>query len=119
MFDTIQLGPRSVNVRENRTVTEKRAPTDESVRLLVDVVQIRSNKLDGKCFIFENHPTNTLRVRLVFKFNDEKLDWTVDVDRFKGPKERLDFLHEEVSKMIAGHLLGVFAPEFAESILKR
>ncbi len=110
--------------------TEKRAPTDESVRLLremrqaaeddlVDVVQIRSNKLDGKCFVFENHPTNSLRIRFVLDLNGDKLDWTVDVDRFKTPEERLDFLRAEVAKRMADALIEAFAPEFARSIFSR
>jgi hypothetical protein len=130
MFDTYQTGPRAVDVQETRTVTERRAPTDESVRLLremrqaaedslVDVVQIRSNRLEGKCFFFEQYPTNSLRVRFVFALNETKLDWEVDVDRFKTPEERLAFLHAEVAKRFAAHLLEVFSPEFARSILRR
>lgn len=110
--------------------TERRAPTDESVRLLkemrqaaeddlVDVVQIHSNKLDGKCFVFENHPTNSLRVRFVFDLNGERIDWTVDVDKFQTPEDRLEFLRAEVAKRFAQHLIVAFAPEFAQSILSR
>lgn len=110
--------------------TEKRAPTDESVRLLkemrqaaeddlVDVVQIRSNKLDGKCFVFQNHPTNSLRVRFVFDLNGDKLDWEFDVDAFKTPEERLDFLRAEVAKRFADALIEHFGTEFARSIFGR
>ena len=96
MFNTYKIdnsyrGPEEINV------TEKKAPTDESIRLLnefqqkafdniVECVQLSNNELtDAKYWIYPDHYSFTQCARIRFKLNGKVKDF-----EFTLPHERTD-----------------------------
>lgn len=106
------------------TVTENKAPTDESVRLLnslqekalanlVKTVKVSNNVIDGVLFIFEAQAETFQRKGiLVFKINgvEYKIENTYDLDNTINFSEELSVesfvkkIISELSKEIATHL---------------
>ena len=81
MFDTYQVGPRSLNA--NVSVTENRAPPDESVRLLREMEQkaereiLQAVRLDGNEFKGVMHKTydpmtDEDRYAVIFELNGKR-----------------------------------------------
>jgi len=92
VFDTTVVGlggdgPKHVTA----TVTEKRAPTDESVRLLremeaaseasvVAAGRLSHNSLSGSWYIFQDSMTLRARAKYVYKLNGEDITGEVELD---------------------------------------
>jgi hypothetical protein len=99
-------------------VSEHRAPTDESVRLLREMEKaaedkvfarftVGGNMLKGKAQLWEEMASNTVKIRIAFTLNDEKHDWTVETDRFDwhDRKKVAEIVHAELAKRLARLLM--------------
>lgn len=118
----VYLLPRDPTVhRSEVTITEKRAPTDESVRLLREMeakaqaevlkaVSITDNGFDCVIHQFRDHLSDLMRWRAVFKLNGKQMTADIETD----PRE--DFggganlqammkLRDEMAKVIAAEVL--------------
>lgn len=114
MFDRYHLGPRSVHVTESRNVTEKRAPTDDSVRLLREMEAaaraevIKSVRVEGNGFncvaqrMFEAS-SGDMMLRAIFELNGVSMTAAV---RSRDPSELVEALVAEIARVIAVEAVG-------------
>ena len=117
MFNTYHIGPRSMHVSQHSTseVTEKRAPTDESVRLLremeaaarqnvLDTIPIGNTNLDLKLLIEGKCGGMEMSLTLLIKINGQshrcQLSDLADF-RFMSREEKITSLKTAVSKELA------------------
>ena len=82
-------------------VTEKRAPTDESVKLLnemqqkafdnlISCIQLNDNELkDVKCWIFPDNLSWQEKMRICFKMNGKVVDFTITLPHKYTNKEEI------------------------------
>ncbi len=81
MFDRYELGPSHVEV--NTRITEQRAPTDESVRLLKEMegaarekllesVRVQNCGIDAVLHRYEDCLTQQTRFLIIYKINGEQ-----------------------------------------------
>ena len=100
----------------NVTITEKRAPTDESVKLLREMEQaardavIGSIVLDSNGFkgvtLFNERPWEACFVAtVVYEFNGKKETCEVRMDYYLTVEERVDKVIKELADHIARHTL--------------
>lgn len=100
------------NHYHNVNVTEKRAPTDESVRLLKELEKAAFDKMLGS---FEL-PSNVVRSRvavnqdplrwknqfyILTEINGKKYEMRVDVDSDRDRREQIDLLYKGLSEQLA------------------
>lgn len=108
------------------TVTEKRAPTDESVRLLRELEEAAEkrvlergaspdNDLNYTWTIRHNYAENTLTICVRFSLNGREHTRTFEwpMSRWCGdPRERLKGIRDEVAHVIATEVVhGLITPE--------
>lgn len=121
MFDRLVLaaGPRSVHHSHAATITEKRAPTDESVRLLKEfeekaeakvVAAISVGDTTFECVLHQQEDmlSDKLLYRAIFSLNGKKMTADYEVERWRGdvqPHEILSGIRDAVAKEIATHIL--------------
>lgn len=110
---------RTEYITTRTEVTEKRAPTDESVRLLREMraeaekdriasFQMPGNTMHGVVEVYQSPIDQTLRAKAVFDINGTRL--TADASEYlKGDREPrealLMALHEKVAQTIATEVL--------------
>ena len=111
MFDrTVVVG--GGRHRHTHYVTEKRAPTDESVRLLKEMeekadgkriasLRLPSNHLDGVVHFERDFASQKFVARAHFKVNGHQLQVSADCWIDDGPEAALDKVKEAVAKEIA------------------
>ena len=116
MFFRSPYGDYPQNTTVN--VTEKRAPTDESVRLLKEMEEAARNKIlktivvadtSFECKIHKMvDPINDQDVySVIYSLGRQKKNTQVRVDRYKNltPQEIAVFIRDEVAVDISNHLL--------------
>ncbi len=117
----------NVNVDSHQTVTEKRAPTDESVRLLGEMqkaaedrlvcsISCQSTKFSFTAHVFDNHMEFEQRMRVRFSLGDSNYDLNVKLDR-DTPHSREQYIsavHKLLSETIAAKILSGSYSEFAK-----
>jgi hypothetical protein len=117
MFDTYlsgpgYRGPSSVNV----SVTEKRAPTDESVRLLNEMqkkaeanllaaLHLDNNELKGMVHIYQDVLRASKNVVVVFELNGKQVRHESKIKEWVPKDEIPGILVKELSQTIACELL--------------
>lgn len=109
--------PRTQYVDRHVTIEEKRAPTDESVKLLremeakaeaeiVKAVQVSSQHFECVVHCALDEMSDQMRWRAIFKLNGKQMTAVVSVDR---PERDLAVpfakLRDEMAKVIAGEVL--------------
>lgn len=118
MFDrTTILAPRAPSSTYVH-VTEKRAPTDESVRLLKEFEEKAAAKVRSAvsvntglfdCVIQEemDFPSDTLKVRAVFSLNDQKMEAQVQRRGYEpdDPQKLATDLRDAMATKIASHII--------------
>lgn len=115
----VQVSPPK-SVRIEKTVTEKRAPTDESVKLLREMEQsardsvtkalrLTNNTFDGVLHVETDQMSDTIMMRVTFDLNGKRIE--VDHSKPRGLKGRddkmklLSELHEKISNKVASEIL--------------
>lgn len=117
MFDTYYArpsysGPSSVNV----SVTENRAPTDESVRLLNEMqkkvesnllasLHLDNNELKGMVHIYKDVLRASKNVVVMFELNGKKVRHESNIKEWVPKDEIPGILVKELSQTIACELL--------------
>jgi hypothetical protein len=99
-------------------VTEKRAPTDESVRLLREMentakkevlkaVQLPSNDLSGVVHLMRDYMSCSTNVAVLFKLNGKEHKVIISLDDFRHADmdSRIEQMVEQVSKYLAANIL--------------
>lgn len=115
MFDTHHHGPRSIH--QTTTVTEKRAPTDESVRLLkemeqaaedklLSITRLKENRLDATWHLFENPAQDNMEAICRFMLNGQEHRIKIPIERSMRyqPDEIGTKIHEAITREIAAVL---------------
>lgn len=108
----------TIEVNQRTEITERRAPTDESVRLLsemeraaenrlVSVMRCESNKLKFTAHVFEIMGGFENRMRVRCALNDEVMDFDVNLDdaRFDSQEAMILKCRDEIAKQIANRIL--------------
>lgn len=114
MFDTIRIGGTQY---VHSSVTEKRAPTDESVRILSEMEAAAEKRViergNSKCAssglevrwtcIHDNFDPDALKLHLFFSINgrEHHLNLSTCPSKFMDPKEKFRLIHEQVVKCVA------------------
>jgi hypothetical protein len=119
MFDSYQIGPRSIDAHVN--VTEKRAPTDESVRLLkemqreaekrvLEVVRVDNNDFNCVLHKLDDHLNSMTRLVAIFSLNGKKLQAEHCFDTLHFDREEVVIgIRDAVAKEIANHIASAFS----------
>ena len=98
MFDTYQAVTRENYVTKNVNVVEKRAPTDESVKLLremetkareqvIESVAVADTQFAGVLHTYEDYISDKSHVRCVFSMNGNKHVAEYSVNSFDATRE--------------------------------
>ncbi|CAB4122678.1 hypothetical protein UFOVP33_36 [uncultured Caudovirales phage] len=98
MFDRTIIN-QTDSIRADITVTEKRAPTDESVRLLremetkakaevIKAITLNDHRFDGVIHSMMEHLTGTHILRFVYSVNGKKLTTDFRIDMFDTSPEK-------------------------------
>lgn len=114
MFNTYLT--RSTPTTSYHNVTEKRAPTDESVRLLKEFEQAAKDKVIGVQQLDNNLISATLwqmedilsykdNYKILLKINGKTMTIDVTVDHNKSRDQKADAIYDALSKNIAGNLM--------------
>ena len=129
MFNKIyQNHNKTVDV--TTTVTEKRAPTDESVRLLkemesaarakiIEVIEVKSNIFTAKAVYWDNCPMNAISCTVLFDLNGTRKEFSFSVDNFESVDGRLKQFYEECTKQMGRVLIEAIAQGTAANIFLR
>ncbi len=119
MFDTyrtvVQPGPSHISV------TEKRAPTDESVRLLkefeaeaknkvLNAVSVKNTVFDGVLHHTHDLHSDKFRFACVFKLNGERMTASFEINTEEANKEKVaigirDAIAAQIANSIATELM--------------
>lgn len=111
------LAPRSQTVYNRTEVVERRAPTDESVKLLKEMEEkaeakliatlpLKNNLFEGTVVIDHYLADMTIRARLVFVLNGKQI--VVTESAYEGDGARVELmqkLHDATAKKIAAEIL--------------
>ena len=130
MFDTYQVGPRSVSHHHDTNITEKRAPTDESVRLLREMEKAaedsilergrsENNDLHYRWHILQNPGFDDLKLVAQFTLNgkDHRFDTRWSLTRFEKPEEKLKIIRDEVLGYLANQITYDLVKSHSRSLL--
>lgn len=119
MFDRNHLhlhdhgGPSHISV----TKTEKRAPTDESVRLLREMesaakgqvlasVRVENTPVDGVLYVMEDFMSDQTIFACVFKVNGKRLEARHEARRGASREDVAIGVRDAIAKVIANELTG-------------
>jgi hypothetical protein len=117
MFDTYETGSGNQNHYYRTEITEKRAPTDESIRLLREMEQkaqeqvINALRLDGNEFKFIiQHLWSEMEYShkfiMIYDLNGKRIVVKAALPSMKQDKQKVaDMLIDELAKSIASELL--------------
>lgn len=129
MFDNYYTAPaRDRNVYVNTEITERRAPTDESLKLLKEMQekalksvvasgQTENNEFHCRWEVFDNYLYDTKIVFVVFKLNGVEYKWEITVPMFKSTEEIPEYVFESVCQKLASEVfMQDFGKVFSKSI---
>jgi hypothetical protein len=114
MFDTYSI-PFTTST-SYLSVTEKRAPTDESVRLLkefeqaakdkvINAQQLDNNLISATLWQMQDPLTYKDNYKILVKINGKTVTVDVAVDHDRSREQKADAVYEALSKNIAAHLM--------------
>ena len=124
-FDTYQVGPRSIDV--HKTVTEKRAPTDESVRLLremeakakdqvIEAMRLTSSSVEAVAHRYDNPMDMRTHFLIHYKLNGQKREVRLHIEEYKSSiEEQLDAIWKAIAEDMAAVLVG----DVARTVVRR
>lgn len=110
---SLEMFPSTINV----DITEKRAPTDESVKLLREMEQraqeqvlkaisVNNTEVEGVLHMMRDHLSCTCVFRFLYQINGKKMTTNYEVNEFELPKYKwIDGLINAVAIDIAREIL--------------
>ena len=116
MFDRTTIHQAPGHIRAEITVTEKRAPTDESVRLLremeakakaevIKAVAVNDNLFNGVIHTMFDALSYRTTVRLVYSMNGKKLTTDYHIDDSRSLDDSIAGLIDAVARDVAVEIL--------------
>lgn len=127
MFDSHYHGGGSTHIDVRTTVTEKRAPTDESVRLLKEMekaaadkvqasVRVSDTNFDAVVHIGHDCMTGDKTVAVFFSLNSKKMRVDCAIRMGESQEAAVNKIIDAVSQRIAFELI---APCFTHSLMQQ
>ena len=100
----------------NFNVTEKRAPTDESVRLLREMekealnkiiknIDLSNNQLYARLLVFEDPLNLNSKGKVLFSLNGKKHELNVSFGFLESKEDMIKMCYDELAKYIAREIL--------------
>ena len=130
MFDTTVI--KHGDNHHTHTITEKRAPTDESVRLLREMessarkevlkaIQLPSNEFSGVVHLMHDALSCNTNFAVLFKLNNKDHRVLVTINDFTDDSrdKQIEKIVSEVSNYLAGNILqGIFKADQLRELIK-
>jgi len=126
----------NINFPDTIEIIEKKAPTDESIKLLnefeekarkniIAKVQVNDNTLNGITIAYTNHHATASTIgKIYFKFSingqEFNLEQDFDVYKFSGEKEKIlySYIHDEFKSKVANIIIFLMEKDIIEQIKK-
>ena len=100
----------------NFNVTEKRAPTDESVRLLREMekealgkiiknIDLSNNQFSARLLVFEDPLNFNIKGKVLFSLNGKTHELNVSFGFLESKEDMIKMCYEELAKYIAREIL--------------
>lgn len=97
-------------------VIEKRAPTDESVRLLKDMekaardkviasIELDSNLVKGRVHVMKDYLSGKNNFAVLMDINGKRVDIRVSTDEFQSTEAQMQEIYQEIGKRIAAEVM--------------
>lgn len=113
MFDTKYYLER---LHTNVNVTEKRAPTDDSVRLLkemeraaydkiVAAIDLDSNLVKGRVHVMKDYLSGKNKFAVLMDINGKRVEIKVSTNEFDSPEAQLHEVYDTIGKRIAAEVM--------------
>jgi len=116
MFDSYTLSAGDQHHSHSHTVTEKRAPTDESVRLLREMeasaksevtkaIHVIDNAFNGSVYFVDDYLQMQLKCAVIFTMNGKKIETKLNLPRTLSKQDMIEKIIEAVSCDVAIQIL--------------
>ena len=100
----------------NFNVTEKRAPTDESVRLLREMekealnriiknIDLSNNQFSARLLVFEDPLNFNSKGKVLFSLNGKKHELNVEFGFLESKEDMIKMCYDELAKYVAREIL--------------
>jgi len=128
MFDTIHVNRVFDSSLRAVTVTEKRAPTDESVRLLKEMeqkardniiasIELDSNLVKGRVFVMKEWLSGKNNFAVLMDINGKRVEIKVSTDEYDSVESQMQRIYEEIGKRIAVEVMPAVFDEAKKAVL--
>lgn len=128
MFDTIHVNRVFDSSLRAVTVTEKRAPTDESVRLLKEMeqkardniiasIELDSNLVKGRVFVMKEWLSGKNNFAVLMDINGKRVEIKVSTDEYDSVESQMQRIYEEIGKRIAVEVMPAVFDEAKKAAL--
>jgi len=121
MFDTVYVNRHFNASTLTATVTEKRAPTDESVRLLREMeqaardkiiksIELESNTVSGRVFVMKDYLSGMNNFAVVMDINGKRVEIKTSTNEYSSREAQI----RQVYTSIAEQLTNVIMPDLVK-----
>lgn len=97
-------------------VIEKRAPTDESVRLLKEMeqkardkiiasIELDSNLVKGRVYVMKDYLSGKNNFAVLMDINGKRVEIKVSTDEYESAEAQLQEVYQEIGKRIAAEVM--------------
>lgn len=115
MFDSTTINTAG-SIRADINVTEKRAPTDQSVRLLremetaakaevIKAIAVNDNQFSGVIHHMQDYLTGMHRLRFIYSVNGKKITTDYSAETVATPDKWIPGLIDAVARDLAAEIL--------------
>lgn len=130
MFDRVNVTHLTPAGHNYTTVTEKRAPTDESVRLLKEMekaardkviasIELDSNLVKGRVFVMKEILSGKNNFAVLMDINGKRVEIRVSTDEFDSPDAQLQEVYRAIGERIAVEVMPTVFDEARKGALFR
>lgn len=128
MFDRYILRSGESSHYHTHTVTENRAPTDESVRLLREMeqksqeqvlkaIRVQNTEFDGVIHVIQHHIDATTIYKCVFSLNGKKMIAEHIAKDCDDKESRVFGIRDAVAKEIANTVVSGLLPKISKELI--
>jgi len=128
MFDRVQVTHLTPPGYQYVNVTEKRAPTDESVRLLKEMeqkardniiasIELDSNLVKGRVFVMKEWLSGKNNFAVLMDINGKRVEIKVSTDEYESVESQMQRIYEEIGKRIAVEVMPAVFDEAKKAAL--
>lgn len=97
-------------------VIEKRAPTDESVRLLKEMeqkardkviasIELDSNLVKGRVYVMKDYMSGKNNFAVLMDINGKRVEIKISTNEYESPEAQLQEVYQEIGKRIAAEVM--------------